>query len=85
MESNLTPEYIEFVDGDERNTKLLLQQLIDRAQYLPGFLGKLKALIDEVDDPFEEVPVEVPDDPAIMTEATGTIMEKRLKPAYCKP
>jgi hypothetical protein len=91
MESNLTPEYIRFVD-EGQNLSALVQKVIDRVQYLPGFLGDLNTLIDMYDDPFEEVSVEVPEASIeeqpegvqIMTSATGVKLEKRLKAAYCK-
>jgi len=90
MESNLTPEFIQFVDSGQ-NVQTLTQKVIDRAQYLPGFFAELNALLDKFEDPFEEVPVEIPEpenalDPEIgvMTTPTGTKLEKRLKATYCK-
>lgn len=83
MESNLTPEYIKFVD-EGQNIQSLVQKVIDRVQYLPGFLGELQTLLNEFEDPFEEVPIDAPEEEEIKTSATGSIMEKRLKPAYCK-
>ena len=85
-ESNLTPEYIEFVKDDDRSTKNLLQQIIDRIQYLPGFLDKVVTLINESEDPFEEIPVEayVAEDEEIEATPTGEKLERRLKVAYCK-
>lgn len=88
-ESNLTPEYIEFVKDDDRSTKNLLQQIIDRIQYLPGFLDKVVTLINESEDPFEEIPVEAyvaedEDIEEIKATPTGEKLERRLKVAYCK-
>lgn len=90
MESNLTPEFIQFVDSGQ-NVQTLIQKVIDRAQYLPGFLAELDALLDKFEDPFEEVPVEISEpenalDPevGVMTASTGLKLEKRLKAAYCK-
>jgi hypothetical protein len=83
MESNLTPEYIEFIkEGQNINT--LVQRVIDRIQYLPGFLDDLNSLLDKYEEPFEEVPVEVPESEEILTSAVGILTERRLKPEYCK-
>lgn len=85
-ESNLTPEYIEFVKDDDRGTKNLLQQIIDRIQYLPGFLDKVVTLINESEDPFEEIPVDayVAEDEEIEATPTGKKLERRLKVVYRK-
>jgi hypothetical protein len=83
MESNLTPEYIQFVKEDG-NINSLVQHVIDRIQYLPGFLAELANLLNKYESPFEEVPIEVPESEEIMTSAVGTLTERRLKPEYCK-
>ena len=53
MESNLDPKYIEFVnDGNEVNA--LVQLVIDRVQYSPGFLAQLQDLINKHAAPFND-------------------------------
>lgn len=83
MESNLTPEYIAFINNGGSLSNLT-QQIIDRVQYHQDFLQELEALINRFDDPFEEVPIEVPESEDIMTSAVGTLTERRLRPEYCK-
>lgn len=83
MESNLTPEYIQFIN-EGQNLTTLVQQVIDRIQYLPGFLSDLNTLLVKYEEPFEEVPIEVPESEEILTSAVGILTEKRLKPKYCK-
>jgi hypothetical protein len=83
MESNLTPEYIQFIN-EGTNISTLVQKIIDRSQYLPGFLRDIQWLININEDPFEEVPIEIPESEEIMASATGILTEKRLKPEYCK-
>jgi hypothetical protein len=83
MESNLTPEYIQFVKEDG-NLSTLVQHVIDRIQYLPGFLTEITDLLYKYESPFEEVPIEVPESEEILTSAVGTLTEKRLKPEYRK-
>jgi hypothetical protein len=83
MESNLTPEYIQFInEGRQINT--LVQQVIDRVQYLPGFLNDLNALLNKYEEPFEEVPIEIPESEEIKTSAVGVLTERRLKLKYCE-
>jgi hypothetical protein len=50
--SSLAPEWIEFVDKRGK-VEVLMQELIDRAQYHPGFLEFLQLLLTEYDAPFE--------------------------------
>ena len=83
MESNLTPEYINFVNEGE-NINTLVQKVIDKIQYLPGFFNELALLLNKYEDPFEEVEIEVPECEEIKTTATGILTEKRLKPQFCK-
>lgn len=84
--SNLTPEYVQFVK-EGGNINALVQQVIDRSQYLPGFLDELNALLGRYENPFEEVVTAGSIEEAmegIEAVVTGNFVERRLRSEYCK-
>ncbi len=52
MQTNLAPSYVHFIDAGGR-IEVLVQELIDRAQYHEGFLEFLQLLTKEYEGPFE--------------------------------
>jgi hypothetical protein len=70
MSTNLAPDYVQFVDNKGRIDHLV-QEVIDRAQYHPGFLDFLELLLKDYESPFEWVDTE-----------DGRV--RRLKPNFIK-
>lgn len=57
MQTNLTDGYVSFIN-DGGNIENIIQELIDRAQYIPGFMQLLTDIVEESESPFEEVDTE---------------------------
>lgn len=85
MSTNLTPEYVEFV---EKGGSLghLVQEVIDRMQYSPGFLDDLNKLLQMHESPFEIVQVCNPFGPSpVVTDSHyGHEAVRKLKLQYYK-
>lgn len=60
MVTNLTPGYVAFIDGGGC-IEHLVQELIDRAQYTPGFIELLHDTVELYEGPFERI--DTPDGP----------------------
>jgi hypothetical protein len=78
MESNLVPNFIDFINNGG-NVNNLVQQIIDRAQYHPKFLQELFILINKYEEPFEHVSIDEQ-----IEEGTTEIYTRKLKPEFCK-
>lgn len=54
MQTNLTDGYVTFINNGG-SVEHIVQELIDRAQYIPGFMQLLIDVVEESESPFEEV------------------------------
>lgn len=54
MQTNLTDGYVQFIEEGNSLTHLV-QELIDRAQYVPNFINILQDALDVSESPFETV------------------------------
>ena len=80
MSTNLTPEYVQFVERGN-SLEYVLQEVIDRMQYVPGFLEHLESVLNSYESPFEVVNISRGD----CHSSSPKERVRRLKEQYCKP
>lgn len=77
MATNLTPEYVRFVN-EGGSIGHVVQEIIDRMQYSPGFMEHLDSVLNGYESPFETVRIPSGDSGGRYEEV------RRLKVQYCK-
>lgn len=84
MATNLTPEYVRFVN-EGGSIGHVVQEIIDRMQYSPGFMEHLDSVLNGYESPFEVVDA----GKKVFDNATERWVGeneqiRRLKARYCK-